>query len=66
MTTTYPEATQIKLLIADDHPLFRRGLKHTFSETSDIEVTGEVENSDDLITMVQQHPSDEYNLILMD
>ena len=66
MTTTYPETTQIKLLIADDHPLFRQGLKHTFSETTDIVVTGEVENSDDLVAMVQQHPADEYSLIIMD
>ena len=29
-------------------------------------VAGEVENSDDLIAMVQQHPADEYNLILLD
>ena len=66
MTTTFPETTQIKLLIADDHPLFRQGLKHTFLETNDITVAGEVENSDDLITMVQQHPAEEYNLILLD
>jgi len=66
MTTTHPDIAQIKLLIADDHPLFRQGLKHTFSETNDITVAGEVENSDDLIAMVQQHPADEYNLILMD
>jgi two-component system invasion response regulator UvrY len=66
MTTTYQETSQIKLLIADDHPLFRQGLKHTFLETNDIIVAGEVENSDDLITLVQQHSADEYDLILMD
>ena len=66
MTTTEMETSQIKILIADDHPLFRRGLKHTFLETEDIRVTGEVENSDDLITLVQNHPPDEYTLILLD
>jgi len=66
MTTAHTDIAQIKLLIADDHPLFRQGLKHTFSETSDITVIREAENSDDLIAMVQQHPADEYNVILLD
>ena len=66
MTTTHLDINNSKLLIADDHPLFRQGLKHTFSETNDITVAGEAENSDDLIAMVQQHPADEYNLILLD
>ena len=39
---------KIKVIIADDHPLFRRGLKNAFSETSDIEVVAEAENGDDL------------------
>ncbi len=57
------ETKKIKVLIADDHPLFRQGLKHTFSETEDITVTGEAENGDDLIKKV---PDDEYSLILLD
>ena len=40
---------QIKVIIADDHPLFRRGLKNAFSETSDIEVVAEAENGDELL-----------------
>ncbi|MDA0691071.1 MAG: response regulator transcription factor [Nitrospinae bacterium] len=66
MTTTYLETPQIKILIADDHPLFRQGLKHTFLETEDIRVTGEVENNDDLITTIKNHPPDEYTLVLLD
>lgn len=66
MPTTGLETPQIKLLIADDHPLFRQGLKHTFMETSDIRVTGEVENGDDLITAIHNHPEDEYTLVLLD
>ncbi len=54
---------KIKLLIADDHPLFRQGLKHTFSETEDIEVTAEAENGDDLLTKVQQN---EFHLVILD
>lgn len=66
MTTTHLETPQIKILIADDHPLFRQGLKHTFLETEDIRVTGEVENNDDLITTIKNHPPDEYTLVLLD
>jgi two-component system, NarL family, invasion response regulator UvrY len=66
MTTTDLETPQIKILIADDHPLFRQGLKHTFLETEDIRVTGEVENNDDLVSTIQNHPADEYTLVLLD
>ena len=37
---------KIKVIIADDHPLFRRGLKHAFSETPDIEVVDEAETGE--------------------
>ena len=43
---------QIKVIIADDHPLFRRGLKNAFSETSDIEVVAEAENGDELLKKI--------------
>ena len=43
---------KIKVIIADDHPLFRRGLKNAFSETSDIEVVAEAENGDDLLKKI--------------
>lgn len=66
MTTTDLETKQIKIIVADDHPLFREGLKHTFSETEDIRVTGEVENNDDLVANIHKHPDDEYNLVLLD
>ena len=43
---------KIKVIIADDHPLFRRGLKNAFSDTSDIEVVAEAENGDDLLKKI--------------
>jgi len=43
---------KIKVIIADDHPLFRRGLKNAFSETSDIEVVAEAENGDELLKKI--------------
>jgi len=57
------ETKKIKVLIADDHPLFRQGLKHTFSETEDITVAAEAENGDELIKKLRE---DEYNLVLLD
>ena len=52
--------SKIKILIADDHPLFRQGLKNAFGDTSDIEVVSEVDNSNDILGKVR-----EYNLSLV-
>ena len=54
---------KIKVIIADDHPLFRRGLKHAFAETPDIEVVGEVETGEELLKKVQGM---DLNLALLD
>ena len=53
----------IKIIIADDHPLFRRGLKHALEETSDIEVIGEASNGDSLLSMIK---SDNLDMVLLD
>ena len=42
----------IKLLIADDHAVVRRGLKQILEETSDIEVSGEATNSREVLELV--------------
>ena len=47
------ESKTIKIIIADDHPLFRRGLKHALEETSDIEVIGESSNGEDLLSLIR-------------
>ena len=53
----------IKIIIADDHPLFRRGLKHALEETPDIEVVGEASNGDSLLSMIK---SDNLDMVLLD
>ena len=53
----------IKIIIADDHPLFRRGLKHALEETPDIEVIGEASNGDNLLSMIK---SDNLDIVLLD
>ncbi len=55
--------SKIKILIADDHPLFRQGLKNAFGDTSDIEVVTEVDNSNDILGKVREHS---LNLVLLD
>ena len=54
---------KIKVIIADDHPLFRRGLKNAFSETPDIEVVDEAESGEDLLKKI---PGSNLNVVLMD
>ena len=54
---------KIKVIIADDHPLFRRGLKNAFSDTSDIEVVAEAENGDDLLKKI---PGMDLSIALVD
>jgi len=57
------EIKTIKIVIADDHPLFRRGLKHALEETNDIQVIGESSNGDDLISLIKNLIPD---IILLD
>lgn len=55
--------SKIKILIADDHPLFRRGLKNAFADTPDIEVVGEAVNSNEVLAQIREM---ELNLVLLD
>ena len=57
------DSKKIKIIIADDHPLFRRGLKHALEETSDIEVIGESCNGEDLLSLIRDSKP---NIILLD
>lgn len=54
---------QIRLLLADDHPLLRRGLRAMLIAADDISVIGEATNGDDAVTMVVSLQPD---LVLMD
>ena len=42
----------IRVLVADDHPVFRRGLVGVLEEAADILVVGEVANGDDAVAAV--------------
>lgn len=55
--------TNIKLMIADDHKLFREGIKALLAVTDDIEIIGEVEDGDAALKKSQELKPD---VILMD
>lgn len=44
----------IKVLIIDDHPLFRRGIRWTLDAADDIEVIGEAENGTEAISITEK------------
>lgn len=53
----------IRVIIADDHPLVRAGLKHVLDECADMELADEVDNGNDLITCVRQA---KFDVVLLD
>lgn len=57
------EKETIKIVIADDHPLFRRGLKHALAETGEITVAAEADNGDELLNQVEKEV---FDLVLLD
>lgn len=48
----------IKIVIADDHPIFRRGLAEILASTRDFRVIGEVENGARALELVEQSSPD--------
>lgn len=53
----------IRVLVVDDHPVVRRGIKSLLAEEEDIEVVGEAANGKDALKQVEKlHP----DVVLMD
>lgn len=48
----------IRVLIADDHPVFRRGLAGVLAEAQDIHVVGEAADGAEAVRLAQQHQPD--------
>ncbi|MFS4483754.1 response regulator [Hyunsoonleella sp. 2307UL5-6] len=48
----------IKLLIADPHPIIRKGLEHLFSASSDIEIVGSVNNGEEVLEFLNKENVD--------
>jgi DNA-binding NarL/FixJ family response regulator len=52
-----------RVLIADDHPLFRQGIRSLIEKDSDIQVVGEAGDGFELLEMIKRVPAD---LVIMD
>lgn len=55
----------IRLIIADDHPIIRTGLKHLFQLSVDIDIVAETDNSQQLLDLLKDKV-DEVDLLLLD
>lgn len=53
----------IRVLIVDDHAILRRGLADIISETPDMQVCAEAENSSQALRLAREHPVD---VVLLD
>lgn len=53
----------IKVLVADDHPVFRSGLKQILSDVPDIKVTGEAKDGAEVVSMVKRN---QYDVVVLD
>jgi two-component system invasion response regulator UvrY len=63
MDRSHGRAVMIRILIADDHSIMRKGLKQLFSETNDMMVTGEVSDGAQVLEMISKGS---YDLALLD
>ncbi len=52
-----------KVLIADDHPIVRQGLKQILSEEPDMETFGEAKNSHEVLELVEQQ---NWDIVILD
>jgi NarL family two-component system response regulator LiaR len=53
----------IRVLIVDDHPMVREGLRMFLETAADVQVIGEAASEDEAVALVQQHRPD---VVLMD
>lgn len=53
----------IKIIMADDHPLVRAGLKHLLSDSPDMELAAEVDDGFSLLNQVREQT---FDIILLD
>jgi DNA-binding NarL/FixJ family response regulator len=53
----------IRVLIADDHAILRRGLRQIIEETEDLSVVGEAESSAEALSQIRTQPCD---VVLLD
>ncbi len=62
-TMILQETQEIRIVIIDDHPLFREGVKRILSMEQDFNVVADGEDGSEVIDLVRNHQPD---VILMD
>ncbi len=53
----------VKILIADDHPIIRYGLKQIIADEDDMMISGEAENGKQVFDLLNKH---EYDILILD
>lgn len=53
----------IRLLIADDHKIFRKGLRQTIEDNSGMTVTGEATNGNEVLDLLSKH---HFDVVILD
>jgi two-component system nitrate/nitrite response regulator NarL len=52
------QPNKIRVLLVDDHPLLRRGLRETLTEQGNFQIVGEGASAEDAVALAQTIPSD--------
>jgi DNA-binding NarL/FixJ family response regulator len=61
-----PGSRPLRILIADDHAVFRRGLRDVLAETDDLQVVGEASDGTEAVTRARTLRPTGLDLVLMD
>jgi len=61
-----PVHDRLRILIADDHTLFRRGIRDVIDEAEDMQVVAEAADGEQALRLVAQLRPDQLDLVLMD
>lgn len=61
-----PDRSPLRILIVDDHPMFRLGMRSVLDEEPDFEVVAEASDGEGAVTMAAELRPDGVDLILMD
>jgi two-component system invasion response regulator UvrY len=63
MESTMRTTTTVRILVVDDHPSFRRGVKDILEEGFEGASMGECGNAQEMLEQVREQP---YDLVVMD
>jgi DNA-binding NarL/FixJ family response regulator len=61
-----PVHDRLRILIADDHTLFRRGIRDVIDEAEDMQVVAEAADGEQALRLVAQLRPDQLDMVLMD